>query len=99
MLFTPVDPGVWDQGKFGSDIHYSPPSLPCRLFYLFLEEFYNAVALLNLLTLLCKLPKEPYNRDFLHIYAKNPQVQQAARAKNCKSFCKTNRVLKEVQQP
>jgi hypothetical protein len=27
----------------------------------------------------CRLPKEPVNRDFLHIYAKNPQVQQAPR--------------------
>jgi hypothetical protein len=45
MLFTPVDPGSWDQGKFGSDTHYFPPSLLCRLFFLFLEGFYNAVAM------------------------------------------------------
>jgi hypothetical protein len=45
MLFTAVDPGVRDQGKFGSYVHYSPPTLPCRLFFLLLEGVYNAVAL------------------------------------------------------
>jgi hypothetical protein len=45
MLFTPIDPGVRDQGEFGTQVPYSPPTLPCRLFALFLEGFYNAVAL------------------------------------------------------
>jgi hypothetical protein len=43
MFFTPVDPGVRNQGKFGPYVHFSPPSL--RLFLLFLEEVYNAIAL------------------------------------------------------
>jgi hypothetical protein len=32
MLFATVDPGVRDQSKFGSYVHYSPPSRPYRLF-------------------------------------------------------------------
>jgi hypothetical protein len=47
MLFAPVDPGVRDEGKFGTYVHYSPPTLSCRLFPLFLEGFYNAVALIK----------------------------------------------------
>jgi hypothetical protein len=44
MLFAPVYPGVRDPGEFGSYIHYSPPTLPCRLFFS-LEGLYNALAL------------------------------------------------------
>jgi hypothetical protein len=45
MLFAAVDPGVRYLSKFGSYVHYSPPPFPGRLFSLFLEGFYNAVAL------------------------------------------------------
>jgi hypothetical protein len=45
MLFAAVYPGVRDPGKFDSYIHYSPPILPCWIFSLFLEGFYNSVTL------------------------------------------------------
>jgi hypothetical protein len=45
MFFAAVYPGVRDLGKFGSYVHYSPPSRPYRLFSFFLEGVYNTVAL------------------------------------------------------
>jgi hypothetical protein len=45
MLSTPVDPGVRYRDEFGPYVRYSPPSLPCRFFSLFLAHFYNAVAI------------------------------------------------------
>jgi hypothetical protein len=35
MLFAPVDPGTRDPGKFGSYVHYFPPSFPGRLVFFF----------------------------------------------------------------
>jgi hypothetical protein len=45
MLFAAVDPRARDQSKFGAYVHYAPLSRPYRFFSLFLEGFYNALAL------------------------------------------------------